>query len=64
MTANVSYTPNPTRVENRFVQIEKDGASAYRAGLSRDACKLTGFERQCWMNGYAIAERSNSLKKC
>ena len=55
MSANVSPTPT-LRPDNRFVLIEHDGAAAYRAGFSRDACKLTGFERQCWMTGYAEAE--------
>jgi len=64
MTANVSYTPNPHRRENRFVQIENDGATACRAGLSRDACKLTGFERQAWMNGYQNAERQRQSVEC
>ena len=62
MTANVSYIPNPLRAENRYVQLEKAGAAAFHAGQTKDACTYTGFDRQCWMNGYTIAERSNSLK--
>jgi len=63
MSANVSYTPT-LRPDNAYVLIEKAGAAAYRAGLSRDACKLTGFERQAWMNGYQNAERQRQSVEC
>jgi len=62
MTANVSRTPPvEVRRDNAFSVIEREGRDAYKAGLSRHACKYIGIERRAWLVGYEQAERGLNL---
>jgi len=52
--------PGQVRRTNPFQVLYEQGAAAARAGLSRDAGKLRGFERMCWLDGFDSAVRGVS----